>query len=57
MGNPLDGFATRAIHIGQEPGTATGAVNVPIYLALTYAQQEKRETAAAIRCSGPWLSV
>ena len=51
MSNPQDGFATRAIHTGQEPGTATGSVNVLIYLALTYAQQEKRGTAA-IRCSG-----
>ena len=25
------GFATRAIHAGQEPDSATGAVIVPIY--------------------------
>ncbi|MES2393027.1 MAG: PLP-dependent aspartate aminotransferase family protein [Acidobacteriota bacterium] len=33
------GFATRAIHVGQEPDAATGAVNVPVYLTSTYAQQ------------------
>src|SRR2546423_15532306 len=32
------GFATRAIHHGQEPDAATGAVNVPIYATSTYAQ-------------------
>ncbi len=32
------GFATRAIHDGQAPDTATGAVNVPIYLTSTYQQ-------------------
>ena len=34
-----DGFATRAIHDGQEPDPLTGAVNVPIYLSSTYVQQ------------------
>ena len=34
------GFATRAIHDGQEPETATGAVTVPIYATSTYVQQE-----------------
>lgn len=33
------GFATRAIHVGQEPDGATGAVNVPIYLTSTYQQE------------------
>src|SRR3979490_277227 len=33
------GFATRAIHDGQEPDPLTGAVNVPIYLTSTYVQQ------------------
>ena len=33
------GFATRAIHVGQEPDEATGAVNVPIYLTSTYKQE------------------
>ena len=34
------GFATRAIHKGQEPEPATGAVTVPIYATSTYVQQE-----------------
>jgi cystathionine beta-lyase/cystathionine gamma-synthase len=33
------GFATRAIHDGQEPDAETGAVNVPIYLTSTYQQE------------------
>ncbi len=33
------GFATRAIHHGQEPDPLTGAVNVPMYLSSTYVQQ------------------
>ena len=33
------GFATRAIHCGQEPDPLTGAVTVPIYLTSTYVQQ------------------
>ena len=37
---PKDGFATRAIHVGQEPDPATGAVIVPIYQTSTYAQSE-----------------
>jgi cystathionine gamma-lyase len=32
------GFATRAIHAGQQPDPATGAVVVPIYQTSTYAQ-------------------
>jgi len=32
------GFATTAIHAGQEPDSATGAVSVPIYQTSTYAQ-------------------
>ncbi len=32
------GFATRAIHAGQDPDPATGAVNTPIYASSTYAQ-------------------
>lgn len=35
-----DGFATRAIHVGQAPDAATGAVIVPIYQTSTYAQSE-----------------
>src|SRR5229473_353060 len=42
--NPLTtkqlGFATTAIHIGQEPDPATGAVTVPIYATSTYVQEE-----------------
>jgi cystathionine beta-lyase/cystathionine gamma-synthase len=34
------GFATRAIHVGQEPDPLTGAVTVPIYPTSTYVQQE-----------------
>jgi len=34
------GFATRAIHVGQAPDPATGAVIVPIYQTSTYAQSE-----------------
>ena len=33
------GFATRAIHTGQEPDPLTGAVVVPIYPTSTYVQQ------------------
>jgi cystathionine beta-lyase/cystathionine gamma-synthase len=32
-------FETRAIHVGQEPDPATGAVIVPIYQTSTYAQE------------------
>jgi cystathionine beta-lyase/cystathionine gamma-synthase len=34
------GFSTRAIHDGQPSDPLTGAVNVPIYLSSTYAQEE-----------------
>ena len=34
------GFSTRAIHVGQPPDPTTGAVNVPLYLSSTYAQEE-----------------
>jgi cystathionine beta-lyase/cystathionine gamma-synthase len=34
------GFATRAIHAGQEPDPLTGAVSAPIYPTSTYAQEE-----------------
>src|SRR6266404_2272344 len=34
------GFATRAIHAGQQPDPETGAVTVPIYPTSTYVQQE-----------------
>jgi cystathionine beta-lyase/cystathionine gamma-synthase len=34
------GFATDAIHIGQDPDPATGAIIVPIYQTSTFVQQE-----------------
>ncbi len=34
----MSGFNTRAIHVGSEPDPATGAVNPPVYLTSTYAQ-------------------
>ncbi len=34
------GFATRAIHIGNEPDPSTGAVVPPIFATSTYAQEE-----------------
>src|SRR5499433_4288524 len=34
------GFATTAIHIGQEPDPSTGAVTVPIFATSTYVQEE-----------------
>src|SRR5215468_11825274 len=36
----VSGFSTRAIHYGQEPDPATGAVSVPIYATSTYVQDE-----------------
>ena len=40
-GDPKDlGFSTRAIHAGQPPDAATGAVTVPIYQTSTYVQEE-----------------
>jgi len=37
--NRQAGFATRAIHDGQQPDPLTGAVTVPIYATSTYVQQ------------------
>src|SRR6201994_2954481 len=34
------GFATNAIHVGQEPDPTTGAVVAPIYRTSTYVQSE-----------------
>ena len=34
------GFATDAIHVGQEPDPATGAIVLPIYQTSTYVQEE-----------------
>jgi cystathionine beta-lyase/cystathionine gamma-synthase len=39
MTKSTTGFSTRAIHAGQEPDPRTGAVNIPIYLSSTYAQE------------------
>ena len=38
MAEDKAGFATRSIHAGQEPDPRTGAVNVPLYLSSTFAQ-------------------
>src|SRR5271163_1019898 len=40
MAGQAAGFATRAIHVGQPPDAVSGAVNVPLYLSSTYAQEE-----------------
>ncbi len=40
MDNKQLGFATRAIHVGQEPDPSTGAVVVPIFATSTYVQEE-----------------
>ena len=37
-GRVMSGFNTRAIHAGQEPDPATGAVIVPVHLTTTYKQ-------------------
>lgn len=34
----MSGFNTRAVHVGSEPDPVTGAVNPPVYLTSTYAQ-------------------
>ena len=34
------GFATKAIHVGQEPDPSTGAVTAPIFATSTYVQEE-----------------
>ncbi|MBI4869313.1 MAG: PLP-dependent transferase [Candidatus Wallbacteria bacterium] len=43
QGHPGDGslgFSTRAIHAGQQPDPATGAIVTPVYLTSTYVQEE-----------------
>jgi cystathionine gamma-lyase/cystathionine beta-lyase/cystathionine gamma-lyase/homocysteine desulfhydrase len=40
MANKQAGFATKAIHVGQEPDPSTGAVTVPIFATSTYVQEE-----------------
>jgi cystathionine gamma-synthase len=48
-------FETKAIHAGQEPEPAHGAVNVPIYQTSTYAQEEagKARTYEYARTGNP----
>src|SRR5579864_6869743 len=52
------GFATKAIHVGQEPDPSTGAVAVPIYATSTYVQQElgKNKGYEYARVSNPTRS-
>lgn len=52
------GFATDAIHVGQEPDPATGAIIVPIYQTSTYVQQElgKHKGYEYARTSNPTRS-
>src|SRR5580704_7076431 len=38
------GFATDAIHVGQEPDPATGAIVAPIYQTSTYVQESMGQT-------------
>ena len=38
------GFATDAIHVGQEPDPTTGAIVAPIYQTSTYIQEELGKT-------------
>jgi len=38
------GFATNAIHVGQEPDSATGAIVAPIYQTSTYVYEEVGKT-------------
>ncbi len=40
MNQKQPGFATKAIHVGQEPDPSTGAVAVPIFATSTYVQEE-----------------
>jgi cystathionine gamma-lyase/cystathionine beta-lyase/cystathionine gamma-lyase/homocysteine desulfhydrase len=40
MKNKQAGFATRAIHVGQEADPLTGSIGVPIYPTSTYLQEE-----------------
>ena len=38
------GFATRAVHAGQQPDPQTGAVMTPIYLSSTFAMEAVGKT-------------
>ncbi|MBC8479009.1 MAG: PLP-dependent transferase [FCB group bacterium] len=42
-GNKKPGFATRAIHVGQEPEPVTGAVSPPIHQTSTFRQKDFAE--------------
>ncbi len=52
------GFATDAIHVGQEPDPATGAIIVPIYQTSTFVQEElgKHKGYEYARTSNPTRS-
>src|SRR5436853_3464139 len=52
------GFATRAIHVGQEADPLTGAIAVPIYATSTYLQEElgKNKGYEYARVSNPTRS-
>jgi cystathionine beta-lyase/cystathionine gamma-synthase len=52
------GFSTNAIHVGQEPDPATGAIIVPIYQTSTYVQEElgKHKGYEYARTSNPTRS-
>jgi cystathionine beta-lyase/cystathionine gamma-synthase len=52
------GFSTDAIHVGQEPDPATGAIIVPIYQTSTFVQQElgKHKGYEYARTSNPTRS-
>ena len=54
----LPGFATRAIHIGQEADAETGSISAPIYPTSTYLQQElgKNKGYEYARVSNPTRS-
>jgi cystathionine gamma-lyase len=41
--NHRHGFATRAIHAGQQPDPSTGAIMTPIYASSTYVQSSPGE--------------
>ena len=45
----MTGFATRAIHAGQDPDPLTGAVIVPIYQTSTFAQDVRRRDPRRVR--------
>src|SRR3974390_183549 len=44
MKSKQSGFATRSIHVGNEPDPSTGAVAPPIFATSTYAQEELGKT-------------